>query len=232
MRKVINGYEHIPYKPQDITEEASFRRSLDFYKLLESRRSIRDFSDKPVDRRVIDTIIMSAGTAPSGANKQPWSFCAISDPEIKKEIREAAEAEEKKNYEKRMGESWLKDLEPFATNWEKPFLEIAPWIIVVFKRTYEFGESNSQVKNYYVNESVGIACGMLIAAIHYAGLVTLTHTPSPMNFLTRILNRKENEKPFLLLPVGYPNQGTFVPDISRKPKEEILFYYDHKLSNS
>ncbi|MEQ8882158.1 MAG: nitroreductase family protein, partial [Cyclobacteriaceae bacterium] len=164
--------------------------------------------------------------APSGANKQPWSFCAVSNPDIKIPIRVAAEEEEKKNYTQRMSETWLKDLEPFATNWQKPFLETAPWLIVVFKKTYELDDSRQQHKNYYVNESVGIACGILITAIHNAGLVTLTHTPSPMNFLARILERPTNEKPFLLLPVGFPDQDTYVPNIKRKSEKEILNYYE------
>ncbi|XOV94192.1 MAG: nitroreductase family protein [Bacteroidota bacterium] len=226
MKKVINGYTHIPYRSLDFTAKETDRRASDFYNLLNSRRSVRTFSDKPVEKKIIESIVMTAGTAPSGANKQPWSFCAVSNPQIKKEIRKAAEDEEKKNYEQRMGEAWLKDLEPFATNWQKSFLEVAPWLIVIFKRTYELTEDQPQVKNYYVNESVGIASGMLIAAIHNAGLVTLTHTPSPMNFLSKILERPVNEKPFLLLPVGYPASDTYVPDISRKEKKEILYYYD------
>ena len=226
MKKSIDGFEHISYEPLGYSDQEIGDRAQAFYELLSKRRSIRAFSDKPVDKQVIELIIKTAATAPSGANKQPWSFCAISSPSIKKAIREAAEQEEKKNYSRRMSEAWLKDLEPFATNWEKPFLEIAPWLIVVFKKTYDISEGNQQLKNYYVNESVGIASGLLITAIHNAGLVTLTHTPSPMNFLAKILDRPANEKPFLLLPVGLPADDAYVPNIGRKQQKEILHYYE------
>ena len=226
MKKIIDGFEHISYEPLGYSDQEIGERAQAFYELVSKRRSIRTFSEKPVAKQVIESIIKAAATAPSGANKQPWSFCAISNPTIKKAIREAAEEEEIKNYSQRMSETWLKDLEPFATNWEKPFLEIAPWLIVVFKKTYDFGSDNQQLKNYYVNESVGIASGLLITAIHNAGLVTLTHTPSPMNFLAKILDRPANEKPFLLLPVGLPADDTYVPNISRKPQKEILHYYE------
>ncbi len=222
----INGFEHIPYKGVAYPEREMLDRATAFYSLLSKRRSIRSFAEKPVDKKVIELIIRTAGTAPSGANKQPWSFCAISNPSVKKEIRQAAENEEKINYTQRMSDSWLKDLQPFATNWEKPFLEIAPWLIVVFKKSYDIGDDASRKKNYYVNESVGIACGILIAAIQNAGLVTLTHTPSPMDFLCGILKRPENERPYLLLPVGYAADEAVVPDIRRKSKKEILEYYD------
>ncbi len=226
MKKVIDGFEHILYSPLTFTDQETNSRSSDFYQLLDRRRSVRSFSNKPVKKTVIESIIKTAATAPSGANKQPWSFCAVSNPSIKQAIREAAEKEEQKNYAQRMSDSWLRDLEPFATNWQKPFLETAPWLIVVFKKSYELDEENQQTKNYYVNESVGIASGMLITAIHYAGLVTLTHTPSPMNFLSEILKRPTNEKPFLLLPVGYPGDSTYVPNIQRKAEKEILYYYE------
>ena len=226
MKKIIDGFEHISYEPLGYSDQEIGERAQAFYELVSKRRSIRTFSEKPVAKQVIESIIKAAATAPSGANKQPWSFCAISNPTIKKAIREAAEEEEIKNYSQRMSETWLKDLEPFATNWEKPFLEIAPWLIVVFKKTYDIGSDNQQLKNYYVNESVGIASGLLITAIHNAGLVTLTHTPSPMNFLAKILDRPANEKPFLLLPVGLPADDTYVPNISRKPQKEILHYYE------
>ncbi|MDG2447547.1 MAG: nitroreductase family protein, partial [Flavobacteriaceae bacterium] len=157
--------------------------------------------------------------------KQPWTFCAISNQELKSKIRKAAEIEEKKSYQSRMSERWKKDLKPLGTNMKKPFLEIAPWLIVVFKKSYDLGENGVKVNNYYVNESVGIACGMLISAIQNAGLVTLTHTPSPMNFLSKLLNRPSNERAFLLLPVGYPKFPTYVPDIERKPLECVSKYY-------
>lgn len=188
------------------------------------RRSLRFFSDKPVPASIITDLIMTAASAPSGANKQPWFFAAVSSAELKTKIREAAEKEEYENYHGRMGEEWLQDLKKLDTNHIKPFLEIAPWLIIVFKKPYDVigGEKK---KNYYVQESAGIAAGFLIAAIHQAGLVTLTHTPSPMNFLSTILQRPEEEKAFLLLPVGYPAEGATVPDITRKTADEVLKLY-------
>ena len=174
---------------------------------------------------VMENIIMTAATAPSGAHKQPWSFCLVSDPALKSKIRQAAEAEEYENYHGRMSEEWLADLQPFATDWHKPFLEIAPYLIVVFKKAYDLDEDGQKHKNYYVNESVGIAAGFLLAAIHNAGLVALTHTPSPMNFLQAILERPGNERPFLLIPVGYPAEEAEVPELKRKKKEEVLSFY-------
>ena len=168
---------------------------------------------------------MTASSAPSGAHKQPWSFCAISDKGIKSEIRKAAEEEEYQNYHGRMSDEWLKDLEKFGTDWQKPFLEKAPWLIVMFKKTYDVEADGSRAKNYYVSESVGIAAGFLITAIHMAGLVTLTHTPSPMNFLEKILDRPANEKAFLLLPVGYPEQDAVVPVLQRKALAQVSTFY-------
>jgi iodotyrosine deiodinase len=214
----------IPYQAPTFSAEEMLQRSQDFYAYMNLRRSVRMFSDQPVSEAVIRELIRTAGTAPSGAHKQPWTFCSISDPAIKKEIRKAAEAEEYDNYHGRMSDSWLKDLEPFGTDWHKPFLETAPWLIAVFKKPYE-EEQGERKKNYYVNESVGLAAGFLISAIHHAGLVTLTHTPSPMNFLQRILNRPDNERAFLLLPVGYPSQDAVVPDIQRKKLDDILVCY-------
>ena len=192
----------------------------------ETRRSIRDFSDRPVSRETIEQIIMTASTAPSGAHKQPWTFCAISDPEIKSKIRAAAEKEEYESYNGRMPESWLKDLAPLGTDWNKPFLEIAPWLIVVFRRIYEIGPEGEKFNNYYVNESVGLASGFLLGAIHQAGLCSLTHTPSPMNFLAEVLGRPANEKPFLLVPVGYPAEDCKVPDIHRKDPDKVIALYE------
>jgi iodotyrosine deiodinase len=186
------------------------------------RRSIRDFSDKPVDENVIRDILHIAHSAPSGANKQPWHFCAIKSTELKSKIRAAAEKEEYQNYNGRMPDEWLADLAKLGTDWQKPFIDIAPWIIVVFKKSYDVDSEGVKSKNYYVGESVGIACGFLIAAIHMAGLVTLTHTPSPMNFLQEILNRPENEKPYLLMPVGYPTENATVPNISKIDLNTIL----------
>jgi nitroreductase len=179
------------------------------------------FSDAPVPQEVIEHIVMTAASAPSGANKQPWTFCVISDPKLKKEIRLAAEKEERSFYEGRASEVWLKDLEPFGTDADKPFLETAPWLIVVFKQVH--GPDKSP--HYYVQESAGIACGFLIAAIHQAGLATLTHTPSPMNFLQKILDRPDHERAFLLLPVGFPASDATVPDIQKKSASEVLAFY-------
>lgn len=189
-----------------------------FYEAMRVRRSVRFFSDRVVSREVIEWCVRAAGTAPSGANKQPWRFVAVSDARLKRRIREAAEAEEREFYDRRATPEWLADLAPLQTGPEKPFLEAAPWLIVVFKMMK--GDDGGDV--YYVNESVGIAAGMLIAAIHMAGLVTLTHTPSPMGFLAKVLERPAHERPFLLLPVGYPAEGCVVPDIGRKGLEEIL----------
>jgi nitroreductase len=224
--RIIDGFKHIRYDHEALTTQEMIENSNTFFKWLNGRRSIREFSDRAVPRAVIENIIRTASTAPSGAHKQPWTFCAVSDPTLKSQIRVAAENEEKESYEHRMGERWKKDLAPMATDMFKPFLEIAPWLIVVCKRAYEFGDDGSKQNNYYVNESVGIACGMLISAIHNAGLVTLTHTPSPMRFLTQLLNRPENERAFLLLPVGYPKNPVYVPDLKRKELNEVAVFYE------
>lgn len=199
--------------------------SAEFYRFMNQRRTLREFSNKPVPKSVIENIILSASTAPSGAHKQPWTFCVVSNPDLKSAIREAAEKEEYENYHGRMSEDWLKDLEKFDTDWHKEFLEIAPYLIVVFKKTFDIVDGEKS-KNYYVNESVGLACGMLLAAIHNAGLVALTHTPSPLGFLHNILGRPSNEKPFLLIPVGYPSENAMVPDLTRKPLNEIAEFYE------
>ena len=214
----------IPFRPTAYPPGEMLERSHAFYELMNRRRTVRDFSDKPVPAELIEQIILTASTAPSGANKQPWTFCLVSDPAIKKAIREAAEKEEYTNYHGRMSDEWLDDLKTLGTNWEKPFLETAPYLIVVFKKSWEQAGAE-KLKNYYVMESVGLATGFLLAALHYAGLVALTHTPSPMNFLQEILKRPENEKPFLLIPVGYPAENAEVPDISRKSLEEVLVRY-------
>lgn len=214
----------IPFRPTAYPPGEMLERSHAFYELMNRRRTVRDFSDKPVPAELIEQIILTASTAPSGANKQPWTFCLVSDPAIKKAIREAAEKEEYTNYHGRMSDEWLDDLKSLGTNWEKSFLETAPYLIVVFKKSWEQAGAE-KLKNYYVMESVGLATGFLLAAIHYAGLVALTHTPSPMNFLQEILKRPENEKPFLLIPVGYPAENAEVPDISRKSLEEVLVRY-------
>ncbi len=205
------------------SEEDMLRRATEFRDLYSRRRSVREFSDRKVPRELIEAIVATAGTAPSGANKQPWKFVVVDDPKIKHSIRVAAEEEEKQSYEHRMPQSWLDDLAALGTDWHKEFLEVAPYLIVVFREKFSV-EDGTQKKNYYVDESVGIACGFLLAAIHHAGLVALTHTPSPMGFLREILQRPFNEVPYLLIPVGYPADGVTVPDIRRKPLERILSY--------
>ena len=222
MKKIINQYPHIEYIAQQLSIEEMQQKATHFYDKMDNRRTVRDFSDKPVPKEVIEKLILTASTAPSGAHKQPWTFCAVSDPSVKRAIRAAAEKEEFDSYNGRMSEQWLKDLAPLGTDWEKPFLEIAPWLIVVFAQSTGLNKE----KHYYVQESVGIACGFLIAAIHDAGLVTLTHTPSPMNFLKTVLKRPDNERPFLLLPVGYAADEVLVPDIQRKTLEEVAFFYE------
>lgn len=222
--KIFNNYPYILYSKKSLTADEMHHRSKHFYEWMDSRRTTREFSDKPIPETVIENIILAASTAPSGAHKQPWTFCVVKNPEIKKQIRIAAEQEEQKSYSGRMSEEWLKDLAPIGTDWQKPFLEIAPYLIVVFKRSYELEEGNHKHQNYYVNESCGIACGFLLAAIHDAGLVALTHTPSPMNFLSKILGRPENEKPYLLIPVGYAADECWVPDLKRKELKEICVW--------
>ncbi|HRH99616.1 MAG TPA: nitroreductase family protein [Saprospiraceae bacterium] len=218
-------FPFIPYNAVQFDEDQMLERAKAWNEFIQKRRSVREFSSRPIPIDLVNSILQSAGSAPSGANKQPWTFCVVSDPKIKREIRIAAEKEELENYESRMSEEWLRDLAPLGTDWKKPFLEDAPYLIVVFKKSHDLDEQGNKLKNYYVQESVGIACGFLIAAVHNAGLVTLTHTPSPMNFLCKILNRPENEKPFLLLPLGFPADEITVPDIQRKKLEDIVAYY-------
>lgn len=220
-----NNLAPIPYNPVSFNEEEMTKRSESYFQFMDKRRSVRDFSDKPVPVEIINNILKTASTAPSGAHKQPWVFCVISNTELKKKIRALAEEEEKKNYAGRMSDRWIQDLLPLGTDDVKEFIDIAPWIIVVMKKSYDFDSSGKKMNNYYVNESVGIASGILISAIHNAGLVTLTHTPSPMNFIAKALNRPENEKPYLLLPIGYALETCAVPDIERKSLEEIAIYY-------
>jgi nitroreductase len=223
----IEGYPFICYQQESYPEQQMLERSKDFYSWLDTRRSVREFSDRPVPKEVIENILKAASSAPSGAHKQPWTFCLISNAVLKKQIREAAEKEEWENYHSRMTPEWLQDLAPFGTDWKKPFLEKAPYLIVVFKKIFELNTENATKRNnYYVTESVGLACGFLLAAIHYAGLAALTHTPSPMNFLTAILQRPANERPFLLIPVGYAAEQTYVPHITRKALTEVVVYYE------
>lgn len=225
MNKDSKEYSHIPYDFEKLGRESSMERSRSYREEMSARRSVRFYSEQDVDRVIIENLLMTASSAPSGANKQPWSFAAVSSMAVKEKIREAAEAEEYKNYHGRMSEEWVQDLEKFGTDWNKPFLTTAPWLIVIFKQVFEQLEDGGRGKNYYVSESVGIAAGMLISAIHHAGLVTLTHTPSPMNFLEKILERPPNEKAYLLLPVGYPANDATVPVISRKSEVDVISYY-------
>jgi len=224
--KVISGHSHILFDHKKVSEQDLIERSENFYYLMDGRRSVRTFSDEPIPKEVIEGLIKTASTAPSGAHKQPWTFCVVSDPILKKKIRDAAEIEERESYDKRMSDRWKDDLKPLATDANKPFLEDAPYLIVLCKKAYDFNEQGEKVNNYYVNESVGIAAGMLITAIHNAGLVTLTHTPSPMNFLADLLERPKNERAFLLLPVGFPKDPTYVPELKRKTIEEIAIFYE------
>ena len=205
----------------DYSESEMLQRATSFYDQIRQRRTVRDYSDKPVPREIIDKCILAAGTAPNGANLQPWHFAVVSSPEIKSKIREAAEEEEREFYNGRAPDEWLQALAPLGTDEHKPFLEIAPYLIVIFSKSHEIDSEGNRVKNYYANESVGIATGMLITALHHCGLATLTHTPSPMKFLNQILNRPPNERPFLVLVAGYPADDAKVPDITKKPLEEI-----------
>ncbi|HEX6387245.1 MAG TPA: nitroreductase family protein [Anaerolineae bacterium] len=200
------------------------RRAADFYGDVRRRRTVRHFSERPVPREIIEACLRAAGTAPSGANMQPWHFVVVSDPAIKRRIREAAEVEEREFYEHRAPEAWLEALAPLGTDAHKPFLEVAPYLIAIFAQSYGIDEAGRKVKHYYAQESVGIATGILITALHHAGLASLTHTPSPMNFLNQILDRPPNERPFLLLVVGYPAQDAQVPVISKKPLADIATF--------
>ena len=209
-----------------LTPDVMQDRATSLYTCLDARRSVRFFSDEPVPLEVLRTAIHTAGTAPSGAHKQPWTFALVTDPKLKREIRIAAEAEERETYDHRMSDEWRAALAPIGTDAQKPFLERVPALIVVFRKDYDLDEDGERSKNYYVQESVGIATGMLLAALHHAGLGTLTHTPSPMNFLAKVLGRPANERPYLLIPVGYPAETCTVPDFERKPLSQILVEYD------
>ena len=214
----------MPYKKinfSKISTDEMNLRSKSLLHQIQQRRSVRDFSSQNVPIEVIKNCIKTAASAPSGANKQPWHFSLVQDKKIKKEIRVAAENEEKQFYEHRASKEWLEDLNQFGTDWKKPFLETAPFLIIIFSQVFEKNADGENRKNYYVNESVGIAAGFLLAALHNAGLATLTHTPSPMNFLARILKRPDNERAFLLIPVGYPSKNAKIPIISKKPFSKI-----------
>lgn len=210
--------EFIPLDFSRLSAVEQQTRATEFFDLMRRRRTVRHFAPDPVPLELIETAIATAGTAPSGANQQPWRFVVVRDPAVKAAIRRAAEAEERTNYERRFPDEWLQALEPFGTDWHKEFLEIVPYLIVVFRLDY--GAQGE--KHYYVSESVGIATGVLLAALHNLGLATLTHTPSPMGFLAEILGRPRNERPFLLIPVGYPAPDAQVPAITKKPLAEIM----------
>ncbi|MBW1695227.1 MAG: nitroreductase family protein [Deltaproteobacteria bacterium] len=209
-----------PQYPQELMKQ----RSYEFYKAMEKRRSVRNFSDRPVDRTIIENCLRAAATAPSGANMQPWYFVIVSDPAVKRKIREASEKVEQAFYSQNGTRKWVKELKPLGTGPEKPFLETAPYLIVVFSRYYSLLPDGGKRKHYYVIESVGIATGILITAIHHSGLACLTYTPARMGFLNRILSRPKNERPFLILVVGYPSADAVVPDITKKPFNEVAVF--------
>ncbi len=214
-------YRPVPYRPARVPAEESVRLLREEYELASRRRTVRHFSTDPVPREAIADALRIAGTAPSGAHRQPWFFVAISEPEVKARLRAAAEAEEREFYARRATPEWLDALAPLGTDFVKAHLTDAPWVIVVFRRDVEVLPDGTRLKGYYLSESVGIAVGFLIAALHRAGLATLTHTPAPMTFLRELCGRPETEKPYLILPVGYPAADCVVPDLARKPLDEI-----------
>ncbi|EEA91990.1 nitroreductase family protein [Pseudovibrio sp. JE062] len=226
--------EHIKYEPvdlpdrMDLSDEQMLEAVKAFYDKMKRRHTVRDFSDRPVAREVIEECIRTAGTAPSGANHQPWHFVAISQSDFKKRIRDAAEEEERRFYDGGAGDEWIKALEPIGTNDHKPHLEEAPWLIVVFAQRWGEFEDGTRYKNYYVPESTGIACGFLLTALHHAGLVSLTHTPNPMKFLNGMLDRPDSEKPIMIIAVGHPAEDAKVPSVAKlkKPLSEILTVAD------
>ena len=212
---------HVPLAFERLPEEEMRRRSQAFLELMRRRRTVREFSTEPVPWEVVENAIRVAGTAPSGANQQPWTFVAVTDPDLKRRLRDAAEREERRNYAGRMSEEWLRALEPLGTDEQKSHITDAPVVVVVFEQAYGLAPDGSKVKHYYVRESVGIAVGLLLAALHDAGLATLTHTPSPMGFLRELLERPENERAYVVIPVGYPAAGATVPAIAKKSLDEI-----------
>lgn len=219
-------YNFIPLDFSEMPEAEMESRSETFYHDIKRRRTVRDFSDRPVSKVVIENALKAAGTAPSGANKQPWHFAVISNADVKREIRLAAEEEERQFYSERAPQDWLDDLAPLGTDDQKPFLETAPYLIAIFLQKFTYDEQGVKHKHYYTAESVGLASGFLIAALHDAGLVTLTHTPSPMKFLNKICGRPDHERPYMLLVVGYPDDGAKVPDISKKSLSDISTFIE------
>jgi nitroreductase len=221
----MERYPEIPHSEyREYPPDEMLQRAADFYADIRRRRTVRQFSDRAVPRAVIEQCLLAAGTAPNGANLQPWHFVVVRDPRVKHQIRQQAEAEEYDFYHRRAPQEWLDALSPFGTDEVKPYLDIAPYLIVIFAQSYRVLPDGRKVKNYYVSESVGIATGFLITALHHAGLVTLTHTPSPMDFLNKILGRPENERPFLILVTGYPAEDARVPQITKKPLDEITTF--------
>ena len=213
----------IPYQPERLDPAEQMRRAHDYYREMDSRRSVRFFSDDAVPRELVEQAIHTASTAPSGAHRQPWTFVVTADPNVKRQIREAAEEEERINYEGgRLPDHWKDALEPLGTDSDKGYLETVPWIVVLFEERYGVAEDGSRIHNFYVKESCGIAAGMFITALHHAGLATLTHTPSPMAFLTELLERPKNERPFCMFPIGYPSDDCVVPDLRRKSLDEVM----------
>lgn len=217
----------IPHRPPRLPPEQGLARGLELLQELDARRSVRHFAPDPVPRAMIEAAIRAASTAPSGAHRQPWRFVAVSDHALKRRIREAAEVEERQSYEGgRMPPEWREALEPLGTDWQKPYLELVPWIVVAFEEVTGVAADGSPRKNYYTRESVGIACGLFIVALHRMGLATLTHTPSPMGFLSELLGRPRNERPFVLFPVGYPASDARVPDLRRKGLDEVAVWFE------
>jgi nitroreductase len=219
----VDRGEFVPYPSERRSPEEMQQSAGAFFDLMSSRRSIRTFSTDPVPRELIDLAVQTAGSAPSGAHQQPWTFVVVGDPEVKQKIRQAAEEEERTNYlDGRMPDDWKEEIARLGTSWQKPYLETAPWLVVLFEQRFGVDADGIRRKHYYVKESVGIAAGLFIAALHNMGLATLTHTPSPMAFLSKLLERPDNERPFVLFPVGYPADGSVVPRLERKALDEIM----------
>jgi nitroreductase len=221
----VDPYQPEPYRLERLDADEQQRRIAAFLATMTQRRSVRQFSAAPVPFSIIEAAVCAAALAPSGANQQPWTFVVVSDPALKQQMRDAAEAEERENYQRRMSQEWKDALAPLGTDWRKPHITAAPYVIVVFEQYYGLAADGARVKHYYVRESVGIAVGMLLAALTHAGLATLTHTPSPMGFLGELLGRPPNERPFLLIPVGYPAPDATVPTIAKKPLDQVLIHH-------